>query len=429
MSRPVRYLIFTALTCAAASAAVIAQAPEGRGEGMGRRQQVQLPDGAGKQMVSTVCVACHPASMITESAGYNRQQWADLIGTMLRLPDAQRATVVDYLAANFPRRPGFEPKLIPGDVQIAIKEWQVPTLGQRSRDPIQLANGMIYWTGQYGSLIGELDPRTGKMREFKLAADVRPHSIAADANGQIWYLGNGNGTVGRIDPVTGQTTAVFRMNAPNATDPHTGEFDKQGRFWFTLQQSNMIGRLIPSTGELKLITLPTPNARPYGLKFDSKGAPWIAYNGSYKLATLDPTTMAVKEYATATPETRIRRLALLNDDTVFYVDNGRGTLGRLDPKTGAFKEWPSPSGPKSHPYAIEVVDDIVWYNESNQRPDALVRFDPKTEKFQSWAIPSGYGIIRHMRKSPNGELLIHQSMSNRIGMVTIGKAGAATATK
>ena len=50
------------------------------------------------------------------------------------------------------------------------------------------------------------------------------------------------------------------------------------------------------------------------------------------------------------------------------------------------------------PYAIAVVNDIIWYNESNQRPDALVRFDPKTEKFQSWAIPSGVGIIRHMTR-------------------------------
>ena len=59
---------------------------------------------------------------------------------------------------------------------------------------------------------------------------------------------------------------------------------------------------------------------------------------------------------------------------------------------------------------------------TNQRPDALVRFDPKTEKFQSWAIPSGVGIIRHMRVSPDKKLVIHQSSTNRIGLVTIGKA-------
>ncbi len=422
MSRFARLLFVTALLCAAASMAPKAQEPGGRGGGQGRgRGQVALPDGPGKEIVSTACVTCHGANLIAVAAGYDHQGWRDLVSTMVRLPDAQMNTVAQYLATHFPAKPGRAPKLLPGDVRISFKEWVVPTLGQRSRDPIQLANTMIYWTGQFGSLIGELNPATGRMREFKLAADVRPHSIIADASGQIWYMGNGNGTVGRIDPVTGQTTAVYRMNVPNATDPHSGVFDRKGTLWFTLQQSNMIGRLVPSTGDLKLVTLATQNARPYGIRIDSKGAPWVAYNGSNKIATLDPITMTVREFVTPMPETRIRRLALLSDDTVFYADNSRGSLGRLDPKTGVMKEWVSPSGPASNPYAIEVIDDIVWYNESNQRPDALVRFDPRTETFQSWAIPSGYGIVRNMSVSPDGNLLIHQSSSNRIGLVTIPK--------
>jgi virginiamycin B lyase len=107
---------------------------------------------------------------------------------------------------------------------------------------------------------------------------------------------------------------------------------------------------------------------------------------------------------------------------IWYVNSSQGRLGRLDPKTGQVKEWPSPSGPKSHPYAIAVVDGIVWYNESGQRPDALVRFDPATERFQSWAIPSGgidAGIVRHMRPTQEGNLLIHQSSTNRIILVTL----------
>ena len=91
----------------------------------------------------------------------------------------------------------------------------------------------------------------------------------------------------------------------------------------------------------------------------------------------------------------------------------------LDPETGDVKEWPSPSGPNSPPSALEVLADIIWYNESDQRPDALVRFDPETEKFQSWAIPSGIGIIRHMRKTPGGNLVIHQSHTNTVGLVMI----------
>ena len=92
-----------------------------------------------------------------------------------------------------------------------------------------------------------------------------------------------------------------------------------------------------------------------------------------------------------------------------------------NPKTGEIKEWPSPRGPESHPYAFAVVDDVIWYNESGMRPDALVRFDPETEQFQSWAIPSGAGIIRNMWVTEAGDLLIHQSSSNRVGLVEIGK--------
>jgi virginiamycin B lyase len=112
---------------------------------------------------------------------------------------------------------------------------------------------------------------------------------------------------------------------------------------------------------------------------------------------------------------------------IWYVNSSQGRLGRLDPKTSEVKEWPSPSGPKSHPYAIAVVNGIVWYNESGQRPDTLVRFDPATERFQSWPIPSDgiyAGIVRHMRPTREGNLLIHQSSTNRIILVTLqGRAG------
>lgn len=118
-------------------------------------------------------------------------------------------------------------------------------------------------------------------------------------------------------------------------------------------------------------------------------------------------------------ESRIRRLDIASDGSIWYVNPTRGKIGHLDPVTGNVREWDSPSGPRSHPYAIAVIDDVVWYNESGQRPDALVRFDPDTEVFQSWAIPSGIGIIRHVWVTQDKDLLIHQSSSNRIGRVKV----------
>ena len=399
----------------------LVSALHGQGRQGGGRGQVQLPEGPGKDAVNGACAACHGLNAITGSAGYTQDGWRDLIATMIRLPEPQSAEVTQYLAAHFPPKPGRAPVLVPGDVTVTFREWIVPTLGQRSRDPLQRPDGTIWWNGQFISLVGSLDPRTGEMREYKLEPDVRPHSIVDDAAGNIWYLGNGNGTLGKLVPGTGQIT-VYKLPDPAARDPHTGIFDKNGTLFFTLQQSNMIGRFVPGTGEFKLITLPTPRALPYGLKQNSQGVVWISYNGSNKLASMDPVTMEVREHVLPDERTRSRRLAITSDDMVWYVNSSLGRLGRLNPKTGEIKEWPSPSGAQSHPYAIEVVDDIVWYNESGQRPDALVRFDPKTEKFQSWAVPSGVGIIRHMRRTPDGNLAIHQSSTNRIGLAIIGKS-------
>ena len=211
------------------------------------------------------------------------------------------------------------------------------------------------------------------------------------------------------------------MPDPNAKDPHTLIFNKQGIAFFTLQNSNMVGRLNPETGDIKLITSPVPNSKPYGIKVAADGSIWWACNGAPCLFKMDPATMELKEYKLPLGGTTVRRLDIGEDGMIWYVNSGKGRIGRLDPKTGQATEWDSPSGPKSHPYAIVVMNGGVWYNESGVRPDPLVRFDIKTETFQSWPIPSGgiyAGIWRHGRATREGNLLIHQSSTNRIIQVT-----------
>ena len=386
---------------------------------------VQLPEGEGKPHVQGLCATCHELNLIPRSSGYTRAGWRELIGNMINIAGTPAEdAITQYLATNFPPNTNLQPKLVPGPVSISFREWKVPQLGQRARDPVQAADGSIWYCGQYGNVVGRINPKTGEVWEYTLPDKALPHSITPDRDGNIWYTGNGNGTIGKLDPKSGRITE-YKMPDPAAKDPHTAVFDDKGRMFFTLQVSNMIGRLIPSTGEIKLITLTRKNSRPYGIKVARDGSLWVSCNGSNCLLNVDPETLAVREFNL--PEgTTVRRLDLAGDGMIWYVNSGLGRLGRLDPKTGEYKEWASPSGPKSHPYAIAVVDGIVWYNESTQRPDALVRFDPTTEKFQSWPIPSGSiygGILRHMRPTRDGNLLIHQTSTNRIYEVSVKPTG------
>jgi virginiamycin B lyase len=390
---------------------------------MAQGQEASLPDGAGKQLVERLCTGCHRTDHITRSSGYSSEGWQELTRTMIDLSGSpeDETNISHYLATHFPPHTRQAPTLIPGEAQIAFTDWKVPTLGQRSRDPEQAVDGSIWWAGQWGNVIGRINPATGEMQEYPLPEQSMPHTVTLDQAGHVWYTGNKNGTLGKLDAQTGAIT-VYKMPDPAAKDPHTAIFDQHGTLWFTLQRSNMVGRLQPATGDIKLMTLPTPGSRPYGITVDAHGVPWVACNGSNCLVKVDPETMALTEIKLPIPETTVRRLDIAADGMIWYVNSSQGRLGRYNPQTGEIKEWPSPSGPKSHPYAIAIVDGIIWYNESGKRPDTLVRFDPQTEKFQSWPIPSGgiyAGIIRHMRPTREGNLLIHQSSTNRILLVTL----------
>ena len=412
MSTPI-----TTLTILAAVLSLTCAAVQAQGKPSG------LPDGPGKDRVERFCLACHQAREILNSSGYTREGWKELASTMINLsaaPEDQDA-IAQYLATQFPPNNKRAPKLIPGSERIAFREWQTPTPGSRSRDPIQAADGTIWYAGQWTNLIGRINPATGEMKEYPLPANAKPHTVTLDAKGNVWYAGNGNATIGYFDPKTEKITE-FKMPDPQAKDPHSMIFDAKGTLWFTMQLSNRVGRLDPATGEIKTAEMTAPKARPYGIKISPvDGAPWFACNGRPCIVRVDPATMELTEVKVPGEKATVRRLDFDRDGTIWYVNSGEGRLGRYSPKTGEIKEWPSPSGPRSHPYAIVVLNGIVWYNESYQRPDTLVRFDPKTETFQSWAIPSGgvhAGIIRHMRATPDGNLIIHQSSTNRIILVT-----------
>jgi virginiamycin B lyase len=182
----------------------------------------------------------------------------------------------------------------------------------------------------------------------------------------------------------------------------------------------MVGRLVPRTGEIKLVTVPTPHANPYGMVVTSAGVPWFAEFGTNKLASIDPATMAIREYPLPNAAARPRRVAITADDTIWYSDYARGYLGRFDPKTGNVTEWASPGGPNARPYGIAIVKNAVWYSESGVKPNTLVRFDPQKQTFQSWPIPSGGGVVRNLMVTTDGKnLVLACSGVNRVAFVTI----------
>src|SRR5512132_4219775 len=130
MSKYILTFIFAVDVVSIAPLARSAQAP------------VQLPEGEGKPHVQGLCATCHELNLIPRSSGYTRAGWRELIGNMINIAGTPAGdTIEKYLATNFPPNTKLQPTLVPGPVKITMREWKVPQLGQRARDPVQTADG------------------------------------------------------------------------------------------------------------------------------------------------------------------------------------------------------------------------------------------------------------------------------------------------
>jgi virginiamycin B lyase len=395
------------------------------------RTQVSLPEGAGKEVVRNACASCHSLATVA-NAGHTREEWDSVVHMMInagaKVEREQVLSLMDYLAKNFPEKPAPAAVVIPGPVEVSIKEWKVPTPGSRPHDPAVAPDGSVWYTGQMANVLGRFDPKTEQFKEYPIEfPSSGPHGLVADQDGNIWFTGNFKAYIGKLDPRTGHVTQ-YPMPDSGARDPHTLLFAPNGNVYFTVQGGNMVGRLNPKTGEVKVVPSPTPKSNPYGMVVNSKGVPFFVEFGSNKVASIDPDTLAIHESVLPHEDSRPRRVAITPDDVLWYTDYSRGYLGRLDPKSGQVSEWASPSGARSKPYGITAVDNILWYSESNTIPNTIVRFDPQTEKFQTWTIPSGGGVVRNMVHTPEGNLWLACSGVNRIAFVEV-KSGEQRAGK
>ena len=141
-----------------------------------------LADGEGKDLVETVCTACHQTNMIVSSSGYTREDWAVVTAGMIDLSQSPaRDTILDYLADHYAPGEGRAATPVDGPLEVTFTEWTAPRLGTRTRDPVEAPDGSIWWVGQQGNTIGRLDPATGEAEEWDLPEGTLPHSVTIDA--------------------------------------------------------------------------------------------------------------------------------------------------------------------------------------------------------------------------------------------------------
>src|SRR5450759_5110262 len=131
----------------------------------------ELPEGKGKELAAANCNGCHTL-LSRVGSGYTPEGWRTVLRMMANqgapVPADQVEPIREYLTKSFPEKGKPAGVVIPGPAKISFKAWQAPTPGSRPHDPLAARDGSLWYTGQMANLLGRLDPKTGKIKEYPL---------------------------------------------------------------------------------------------------------------------------------------------------------------------------------------------------------------------------------------------------------------------
>jgi virginiamycin B lyase len=372
------------------------------------------PPGKGRDVLEHSCMVCHDVTW-APSRTATREGWQAFIDLMIkgpgegglfgnqiisgppvvseeRLPRKDIPVLLDYLEKNFGPNAKIRgvlqdewPALDPAALAKAqFIDYRIPN-GERRRGSHDVhfgEDGLVYVTS--GPFIVQIDPATGKKKDFPLPEGNQTHGLTVDGDGTVWSSGSGN-FVAHLDPKTGK----FDIYQDPETGLHgnTPVFNSKGDIWFSQLIGNKIGVWERATDKVTYYESPVPNARPYGLDIDHQGRVWYAEYFTGAMTRFDPKTETFKRFKALTWPNSLRRGGVDSKDNFWFGVYGYkgkyGKIGRVDAKTEQLTEIDLPIK-YGHPYdARPDPADNVWISSMNY----LTKYNPQTKKFTIYPLP------------------------------------------
>src|ERR1044072_3395624 len=73
-----------------------------------------------------------------------------------------------------------------GTAKPDAKTWATPYgSSARVRDPFAAPDGKVWFVGQEGNFVANLDPQTGAFKQFKIDDGTNPHNLVVDKQGTV----------------------------------------------------------------------------------------------------------------------------------------------------------------------------------------------------------------------------------------------------
>ncbi len=194
-------------------------------------------------------------------------------------------------------------------------------------------HGTLWFTELNAGAIGQLDPRSGLVRQYPLSAKksaqaLNPYGITVDPQGTVWFTESRTNRIGRLDPATGQIS-YFAMQAANAPLMEIAS-DPRGIIWITSFSSGLLLSLNPATGVFTPYYAPSTSGI-YGLAITSTGQVWITIAAENVIARLDVAANRFIYYAIPTSSSLPLGVVVGANNTLWFTEAGSDKIGMLKP--------------------------------------------------------------------------------------------------
>lgn len=359
-----------------------------------------LPNGEGKDKLTTTCFACHGFQTRMASAVRDESGWRDRVnfmrsafGFFLRsFNDKDEAQVVSYMTKEFgpdsdlPKSPTDLPayqevkqgEFSDAAMRIVYVSYELPGPNRFPGAAKPEKDGKVYLWTYNQHRFGILDPKTAIVTEYPIPGTeyAANHSTVRAPDGMVWFTeANGDNVIGKLDPATGKVTTyhdnipgnkhtmvidskgiIYTSGGPvSKFDPKTEQWtnyaeiptaygmaiDKNDTLWFSeFKKDGQIGKIDPQTGKVTRYAPPTAGACPRRMHFDTDGLLWIAEYCSGKIASFDVKTERFKEYQLPGASPSPYALNIDKNHHIWYSSMDMDVMGELDPSTGKIIEYP-----------------------------------------------------------------------------------------
>jgi len=396
------------------------------------------PDGAGKQIATQRCVACHEAGR-TLSRRADKEGWEETVKDMRQnmknmsmpdLTDQEAHTLVDYFSSNFPALPTPDPNsrlprtLMTGQaLKYRVVEYQLVNGNAETHD-IAVAPDGTGWSGQrMGGKLSKFDPITYEYTEFDppmlKAKTARMGNAQIGKDGILWLPEPNDRRWLSFNTKTSQWTShEVPTTIKGGAGGNSMALAKDGIVWNT--GPGLAKSYNPATKEWKAYISPTAqtsklNPGGYGITIAGDGKVWFAMNNVDKMARVDPVTGKVDEFKIPVQGIAYpRRMATDPAGDVWVGLWSAGKLMKIDYKTAEMSTFDPPT-PNGGVYSISIDQkaNLIWM--TLHRADKIARYNPKSKEWVEFPLPQAETDVRRVEIDPNNP--------NRLWWSTVGNFG------